>query len=60
MAFVVENPAYDEDGAHRATFRIYVATEERAKELSQTPGATYREIAPEEMPAKARENLRGA
>jgi hypothetical protein len=60
MAWVVENPALDSNGLHRGTFRIYVATEERARALATAPGATYRPVEEEQMPEAARENMRRA
>lgn len=59
--FVVESPAVDPSGVRRGTMRIYVATEERAREMSaRSPSATWREVTEEEMPERARENMRRA
>lgn len=58
FAYCVESPAYDTEGRRQATFRVYVGTEARAKEIvSQGPGRAWRAVAAEEMPAGARENL---
>jgi DNA-binding GntR family transcriptional regulator len=48
--FVVESPATRAtDGAHTGTFRVYVASEERAREIaSGHPERTWRELTPEE------------
>jgi hypothetical protein len=56
--FVVESPALNQDGSRAGTFRVYVATEERAKEIaSAAPDRTWRSIPFDEMPEKARANL---
>lgn len=40
------------------TFRLYVATEARAREVaSAAPGRTYRAVSVAELPVAARENL---
>ena len=59
MPYVVESQAIRAaDGVRIGTFRLYVATEERAIQVaSELPERTYRAIAPSEMPEKARENM---
>ena len=60
-AYVVESPALRSDGQYSGTFRLYVATEERAKEIAaQHPERSYRPIPFEEMPEVARLNLEKA
>jgi hypothetical protein len=56
-AYVVES-----DAGGGATFRVYVGSEVRAQELVDDGARagvvrTFREIAPEDMPPAARENL---
>ena len=60
MPYVVESPATNALGERQGTFRVYVATEARAKEIAGAhPERTYREIAFEAMPEKASENMKG-
>lgn len=57
-AFVVESEARDAEGLLRGTFRVWVATEQRAKQLAEeVPGRTWRVVTLEEMPKQAREGL---
>ncbi len=59
-AYVVESPAII-NGERVGTYKVYVATEERAQSLAdEVPGRSYRSIHVEEMPAHARANLETA
>jgi hypothetical protein len=59
IAYVVEGPVFrDAKGECIGMPRVYVATEERAKEIAALhPERTWRAISGEDMPAAARENL---
>lgn len=57
MYFVVESVAKNTKGERVGMFRIYVATEERAKVLCDTPDKTWRQISLDEMPEQARNNI---
>lgn len=61
FGYVVESAARDEQGNHRGTFRVYVGSEDRAKQIAAAaPGRTFREVALEDMPPEARANLERA
>ncbi len=48
--WVVESLAIDEQGVKRGTFRLYVGSEVRARELvAASPGSTYREALGSEL-----------
>lgn len=56
-AYVVESPVTDSRGKV-ATARVYVATEERAREIASAhPERTWRMIQLNDMPLAAKENL---
>lgn len=56
-AYVVESRIVDEHG-NGGTARVYVATEERARQIaSEHPGRTWQAIGLEAMPEKARLNM---
>lgn len=60
-AFVVESVARDQAGARVGMFRVYVATEARAREVSDAgAGRTWREMPIGEVPEKARAALEQA
>lgn len=70
MPYVVETRASaklaDGTEAHHSTARVWVGTESRARELAAAPDRsgcpverTWREVAVEEMPAKARARMFG-
>lgn len=57
QAYVVESPAL-ENGVKVGVFRVYVATEARAKEIAEAAeGRTYRCLPISELPVAARDNL---
>lgn len=62
IAYVVEGPVLrDAQGERVGMPRVYVATEERAKEITALhPERTWRALPVEEMPAAARGNLERA
>lgn len=58
MSFVVESVARTPDGQKFGTFRVYVPTEQRAREIAEAfPGRTWRAVDIDTIPAAARENL---
>lgn len=61
-AFVVESPVVRKtDGVRVGTARVWVATEERAKQIaSEHPERTYRPVTENEMPEKVRAGLASA
>lgn len=60
-AYVVESIVTDGAGARQGVARLYVATEERAREVArQAPGRTWRAVDAESIPAAAREGLERA
>lgn len=60
IAYVVESPVTRADGVRAGTTRVYVRTEDRARELSaQHPERSWRAVDSEEMPADARANMFG-
>jgi hypothetical protein len=56
--YVVETPAFDEAGERHGTFRVYVPTEARAREIAAPNQlSTIRSIALDLVPEKARANM---
>jgi len=54
-AYVVESEAVDAAGVRRGTFRLFVASEARAREVAgQAPGRTWRALPLDEVPELAR------
>jgi hypothetical protein len=59
MPWVVESPVLDgATGERKGTARVWVVTEERAKQIaSDAVDRTYRYVAREDMHPQARENM---
>lgn len=60
IAYVVESPVTRPDGVRSGTARVYVQTEERAREIAaQHPERSWRAVPVSEMPEAARVNMLG-